>query len=170
MPRSVLEATDDPLSLIVRVDLLGESAHCLLPIAHMARMREKLEGHEQIMPDPADPRLARLQIPLIRRRGQAWVLQGSSPSGRPDPALVRSLRSAHAMIRIESAQQPIVEAAPEPPYRRRLVRLAFLAPTIQRAVLEGRQPRGMTLAQLLEAPIPLDWSGQAAQFGFVEMD
>ncbi len=43
---------------------------------------------------------------------------------------------------------------------RRMLRLAFLAPDLQRAILEGRQPREITLARLIDSEIPLLWSEQ----------
>ncbi len=164
--RLIPSAPDDPLSLIARVELHGSSAHCLLPIDHFATMRERLEEHEALEPDAADPRLARVRLPLIRRRGQTWVLEGSSPGNTPDRRLIAALRSAHAMLSIDSDRRPVLEAAPKTPHRRRLVRLAFLSPQIQRAILAGRQPKGLTLARLLNEPIPLDWSRQAVRFGF----
>lgn len=61
---------------------------------------------------------------------------------------------------------PVLESSPGTFYRRRLVRLAFLAPDLQRAILDGRQPRRLTLAHLLKKEMPLDWSEQARRFGF----
>ena len=129
-------------------------------------MRERLEPHERVEPDPVDARLARLHLPLVQRRGQTWVLKGPRAGNRPDPVLVRALRSAHAMLHQDDAGLPVLVTAPDTPYRRRLVRLAYLAPEIQRAIVEGRQSAGLTLAQLLKGPIPLDWSQQAARFPF----
>ena len=60
---------------------------------------------------------------------------------------------------------PVLDSAPGSPYHRRLVRLAFLAPDIQRAILAGRQPSGLTLGQLMEKPLPLLWSEQIRAFG-----
>ena len=37
---------------------------------------------------------------------------------------------------------------------------------IQRAILEGRQPTGLTLSTLLSVPLPLDWQEQRRQLGF----
>ena len=84
----------------------------------------------------------------------------------PDPVLVRALRSAHVMLHYDDDGLPALTAAPDTPHRRRLVRLAFLAPDIQRGIVEGRQSAGLTLTQLLKGPIPLDWSQQAARFPF----
>ena len=70
------------------------------------------------------------------------------------------------MLHYDDAGLPALTVAPNTPHRRRLVRLAFLAPDIQRAIIEGRQSAGLTLAQLLKGTIPLDWSQQAARFPF----
>ena len=48
---------------------------------------------------------------------------------------------------------------------RRLLRFAYLAPDIVEAIVEGRQPRILTVKLLLRA-IPLDWADQRAAFGF----
>ncbi len=42
---------------------------------------------------------------------------------------------------------------------RRLLRLTLLAPDIVEAILEGRQPEGITLPGLME-PFPIERSGQ----------
>ena len=82
---------DDPITLVARAELHDQSLHCLLPIDRIVAMRERLEPHERVEPDPADARLARLHLPLVRRRGETWVLKGQSPGHMPDPVLVRAL-------------------------------------------------------------------------------
>jgi hypothetical protein len=42
------------------------------------------------------------------------------------------------------------------------VQLAFLAPDLQRAILAGEQPPGLTLERLVRAQVPMLWSEQAA--------
>ncbi len=51
-------------------------------------------------------------------------------------------------------------------YLRRLMGAAFLAPDIQRAILEGSQPAGLTALQLINAGIPLAWADQRKALGF----
>jgi hypothetical protein len=51
------------------------------------------------------------------------------------------------------------------PHVRRLLRFAYLAPDIVEAIVEGRQPRSLTVKLLLRG-IPLAWSDQRAAFGF----
>jgi len=49
-------------------------------------------------------------------------------------------------------------------YVSRLLRLTLLAPDIVEAILDGRQPEGMTLPALME-PIPVEWEEQRATLG-----
>jgi hypothetical protein len=44
-------------------------------------------------------------------------------------------------------------------YISRLLRLTLLAPRIVEAILDGRQPEGMTLPALME-PFPVEWGEQ----------
>ena len=63
------------------------------------------------------------------------------------------------------------EGAKRSPYERALRKVAFLSPEAQRAILEGRQPAGLTLQALLRTEPPLSWRehgswlGQMAQAG-----
>jgi hypothetical protein len=47
-------------------------------------------------------------------------------------------------------------------YVSRLLRLTLLAPDIIEAILDGRQPGGMTLPALME-PFPVEWGRQRAR-------
>ena len=67
---------DAPITLVVRAELHDQSLHCLLPIDRIVAMRERLEPHERVEPDPVDARLARLHLPLVRRRGPDLGSQG----------------------------------------------------------------------------------------------
>ena len=119
---------------------------------------------ETAEPDAADGALLRLILPVRMRLrgGRSWIIGGTSPLSRRDPVLIRALRAAHAMLGADDAGLPVIEAAPPSPYLRRLVRLAFLAPDLQRAILAGRQPPGLTLEQLMRTPMPGLWSEQGA--------
>ena len=52
------------------------------------------------------------------------------------------------------------------PYLRKLTDLAFLAPDIQRAILEGRQPIDLRLADISSRDLPLNWQDQRDLLGF----
>jgi site-specific DNA recombinase len=52
-------------------------------------------------------------------------------------------------------------------YLRTLLRIAFLAPDITAAILDGRQPIGLGENRLMRAThLPLDWAGQRQALGF----
>jgi hypothetical protein len=57
----------------------------------------------------------------------------------------------HATVKDLAAGERI-----NPSYAGRLLRLTLLAPDIVEAILDGRQPDGMTLPALME-PFPLEW-------------
>lgn len=44
--------------------------------------------------------------------------------------------------------------------------LAFLAPDIQKAILTGRQPAGLSFTKILAEGVPLAWADQQERFGF----
>jgi site-specific DNA recombinase len=96
------------------------------------------------------------------RGGRSWC-NHAPPTDYGDRTLIQALKSAHRMLADEglSPNDVLRDAqAPTSPYHRRLCRLAFLAPQIQAAILEGAQPVGLTLARLMEATLPLAWEDQ----------
>lgn len=61
-----------------------------------------------------------------------------------------------------------MHTAPSSPYDRNILRLAFLAPDIQRAILDGRHPMHLNLERLKKIQIPLASSKQRVALGFGE--
>ena len=51
-------------------------------------------------------------------------------------------------------------------YLSRLLRLNYLAPDIQAAILDGTQPPSLTLRGLIYSALPLDWDLQRQILGF----
>ena len=159
-------ASPDPLDLLSRVEIHARSVHLLMPLAGSEGMRSRLRDGEQLMPDRQDPSQLRLILPVRMQKhgGRTSILDISDAPGRPDPVLIKALRSAHAMLGRDKGGEPVVEAIPSSPYHRRLLRIAFLAPDLQRSILAGRQPPGLTLKKLLEQRLPLLWSDQMRVF------
>ena len=89
---------------------------------------------------------------------------------RADPALVKALARAHRWQRLldEGRYASISEMAAaeriERGYLGSLLRLTLLAPDIVAAILDGRQPDGVTLPRLLEPLAPM-WTEQRAALG-----
>jgi len=102
------------------------------------------------------------------------VFDASHPSrGAPtsrDGGLVALMVKAH-QARDLLVGQGGSDAAPSATSHRhltRLARLAYLAPDIIVAILEGRQPRPMTSRSLLRvASIPLGWDDQRSMLGIL---
>ncbi|MGZ9099608.1 MAG: recombinase family protein [Brevundimonas sp.] len=109
------------------------------------------------------------------RGGRTWVLTPTSSEAlreaRRDPALIRGLRRAHKIAaglgwRARNGAFAGPGPAPTSSYDRRLWRLVFLAPDIQQAIMDGRQPPALTLDQLLRTRIPTGWADQRHALGF----
>ena len=59
------------------------------------------------------------------------------------------------------------EASVTPSYFTRLLRLSYLAPDITRAIVQGKQPPGLTAKLLTQSSrLPLDWAEQRRLLGF----
>lgn len=109
----------------------------------------------------------RLQIShrLAFRGGRTWLVgQAYSPdSARPNLTLVEGLRRAHDQV---LAQGQILSVGSDKPpstsFERKLARLAFLAPRMQREILHGRQPPMLTMEALKTLELPLCWADQVA--------
>lgn len=98
------------------------------------------------------------------RGGRTWILASTGSSSHRDPVLIKALRTAHAMLKTDRAGLPVLDTAPTSPYLRRLVRLAFLAPELQCAILAGQQPEKLTLERLMHIPMQICWSDQVEMF------
>ncbi len=108
-------------------------------------------------------------IPLaVRIRGgrKAVVTPGVwSLEARQDITLIKAVARAFRWRRmLEGGQFVTIQdlAAAEKinaSYVSRVLRLTLLAPDIVEAVLDGRQPEGMTLPALME-PFPVEWDRQ----------
>ena len=100
------------------------------------------------------------------RGGRRSVQTGNPRAASPDPILIAALRKAHAMLVRDSTGLPLVTAAPASPYDRRILRLAFLAPDIQRDILAGRQPARFNLEAFMRTDLPLGWAEQRTTLGW----
>ncbi|HXQ11567.1 MAG TPA: recombinase family protein [Caulobacteraceae bacterium] len=108
------------------------------------------------------------------RGGRTWLAGPDErrAAARIDPVLVGGLKRAHALLAKLGAAPHSKPAqlqdarGPGDPYLRNLYPIAMLAPDIQRAVLAGRQPAGLTLQHLLDSRIPVSWHEQRAMLGF----
>ncbi|MBB5691791.1 hypothetical protein GXW77_07390 [Roseomonas alkaliterrae] len=115
------------------------------------------------------PQTLTVVIPLqVKPRGgrKAMVTPGVlALEHRQDIALIKAVARAFRWRRmLESGRFATINelAAAEKinaSYVSRVLRLTLLAPDIVEAILDGRQPEGMTLPALME-PFPAEWEGQ----------
>ncbi len=90
--------------------------------------------------------------------------------GRFDRSLVKAIAWARDLRqRLERDGKSLDELAHEEgcsrPHVSTMIRLAYLAPAITQSILQGTQPPQLTLADLMQRDIPLDWSKQRIAFG-----
>ena len=87
-----------------------------------------------------------------------------NPTKSVDRTLLRNIANALSWLDRIKAGKTYEEIATEdaiPTDRvRKAIRYAFLAPDIVRAIVEGRQPVGLTSSYLLHHPLPDDWEKQ----------
>lgn len=126
---------------------------------------------EALSLDPEDlsPALLLLDAPLtLRRRGvETRIISGQSAAA-PDAVLTRTLAKAHdwaSSLRAGQSLGAIARAAGHSEsYIRTRLPLAFLAPDLQRSILDGTQPADLTFARHLRDQVPLDWEAQRPRF------
>ncbi len=117
----------------------------------------------------------RIPVRFARRGGRKYVIapEGAGPApAKParDETIIRALVKAHRWRRrIESGRaKSITDLAAQEgvtlAYVCRLLPLTCLAPDIVAAILDGRQAKGLTLADFLR-DVPLAWEDQRAAWG-----
>ena len=99
--------------------------------------------------------------------GDAWMPQ----KPRRDDTLIKAIARAHRWKRmlengdISSARQLAEKEDINTSYLARILRLTLLAPDIVKAIMDGRQPKGLLLADLMKT-FPVEWDKQRTMFGF----
>jgi hypothetical protein len=118
----------------------------------------------------------RIPMRLQRRGGRKLIMTpegmaAPAPNRSRDETLVKALVRAHRWRRrIESGRAKSITDLAEHEgvtvaYVCRLLPLTCLAPDIVEAILDGRQPRGLRLAEMLGNG-PLVWNAQRETWGF----
>jgi len=139
------------------------------PNPDIARANWRLEGTTIVVDIPMQwKRRGGRKMIIAPDGGDAWA----PAKPRPDETLIRALARAHRWKRmLEEGRYRSINALAEAEkinraYVCRLLNLTLLAPDIQEAILDGRQPKGMQLEELIRA-MPKEWEeqGQILRFG-----
>ena len=114
----------------------------------------------------------------LRRAGKGIAMViGADPAATSiaDQAMMRLILRARSMWEkvqrgeVAGLRELATQEGISGSYASRLIRLAFLAPDILTAIMNGRHPAGLSAAGLLQEcrrGLPLDWQHQRDAFGF----
>jgi site-specific DNA recombinase len=130
------------------------------------------EAGRDLFVDAASSGTMRIATVLKAGVGGQKIVPRDGASARVDRSLVKAIAWARDLrLRIERDGKSLDELAREDgcsrPYVSSMIRLAYLAPAITQSILEGTQPAQLTLADLMQCNIPVDWSEQHIAFGFL---
>jgi site-specific DNA recombinase len=180
--RSDVAQADLP-GLVRRIELGLEETHIVIEAAELFAgqhrrlafqdLEARLGPRERVVWE-GDRTAVRVVLPMRMQLmgGRTWLIGGddSAIPATINRGLIGALRSAHAEL-IELKASPLTSPtdfaeakAPIGPHRRQLSRIAFLAPDLQLAILQGAQPPKLKLRTLLKTELPLAWSDQRAWF------
>jgi site-specific DNA recombinase len=120
--------------------------------------------------DLLSDRLLQVSRPFaLRRRGVETRIVAGEIIPAHDQVLQRTLAEAHVWARELRTGTSLIEIARKTghstPYLRARLPLAFLAPRVQAAILDGRQPANLCVAQIIREDLSMDWNEQARVFG-----
>ena len=142
----------DPQTMLTALSIACVSKARVEPIELRCPATKVWHGRQLrlVIPGPADAIALRYRVPNLIR-------------------LMAEVHQARQLV-LANADQTILSIAQSAGRCRarlnELLRLASLSPDIVTAILEGRQPIGLSNATLLNIALPLDWQAQKALLGF----
>ena len=164
--------------LVARIDLHAERIDIQLARSRLAHLLGGApEAAVADLPEAAAGTTVSIDARLQRVGwGGKMIVGDQNPFARtkPDPAMVKLLIRAHELKRklLEGGWDSLTQLARaeglNDSYATRLLRLAYLAPSIVETILDGMQPPQLSAIQLMRgAPLPMDWQEQRVRLGYV---
>ena len=117
--------------------------------------------------------VAELVLPasLAKAKARLSLVVPGQTSSHPDPALIAIVAQARSWVeeltsgRLATIAQIAAAHGVTPPYVSKFIGAAFLAPDLVCNIVEGTQPRGISVASLAKLlPLPPAWTAQRALF------
>jgi DNA invertase Pin-like site-specific DNA recombinase len=120
----------------------------------------------------ADSGVLSIVTVLKAAAGGKQIVSRHASMARADRSLVKAIVWARDLRqRLEREGASLDELARQEgcsrPYVSSMIKLAYLAPTITQAILDGTQPASLTLADLMKRDVPVNWTDQRRAFGFL---
>jgi site-specific DNA recombinase len=114
-------------------------------------------------------------IRLKHRHGAISIVSSEGRAGSPrmDRALVRAVALTRqwadrlAAGEVGSLKELALSEGYCEHYAAKMLPLAWLAPDLVEAILDGRQQRSLSLGALMRRPLPMDWSEQRSLFAAI---
>ncbi len=161
-------AAKNPIGLPLAVRLMPAGLLIELPGKLASSIAHTLSADETIVHTSKSIVQIRVPLALPLRGGQRLIIPGTAPPPRPDANLIAALRKAHGMLSRHRGL-PLITTSPVSQHDRKLLRLAFLAPDLQRDILAGHQPPALNLERLRWMDIPLCWKQQREVLGWQQV-
>jgi DNA invertase Pin-like site-specific DNA recombinase len=171
------------LATVTRVTVSAERVEIeVTPTGLTGVLMSEPQAWPELKPNESCPSHATVLLTVsstLRRAGLGKRLiidgnQGVSRRANRDPALIALVSKAHhvhALVmrsKISTLKDVAATAGISASYLTRVIRLAYLAPDITRAILEGTQPPTLTATVLIKlSRLPLDWGEQRRVLGFI---
>lgn len=118
-----------------------------------------------------EPTTLKCGVSFERPRNSTTLIRSGAPvPTKVDRSLTRAVVVARCWAkRLDAGEHGSIKALARAEglchlYTAKLMPLAYLAPDLVAQILEGRQPRTLTLTALISEPLPLDWADQRARF------
>ena len=124
----------------------------------------------------SSPLSVHIPVCLVRKNGRKRILlpdRAALPQLDPEQNehLIHVLLRAHkwqkliAAGKVKTADELSIQLGVSDTYVCRVLRINLLAPDIKQAILDGRQPKGLRVIDILQ-PLPILWNEQRARLGF----
>ena len=165
------------LALIDRVEVYRDRVLIHLHPRRLADLLQVRFTTSEATPIADEPTLLLSHPVRLRRAGKQVRMVNDhtdpfAPPRKPDPALIRLVARAHRFhTKLLSHNGKFGDLAKREQLNRsyfsRLLRIAYLAPDITAAILDGRQPVGVTASALIAmTDLPIGWREQRRILGF----
>jgi DNA invertase Pin-like site-specific DNA recombinase len=159
-------------ALIVRIEVSDETIRIELNRDALTQRLEVVSGDTAAVTHEALKLDLRSKVCRLGKE-KRLIVAAHLPASNPDAALIKAIVHAHHWFEMlknretESITDLAKREGMPRTYVGSIVPFALLAPDITEAILDGRQPVGLTLDRLLAtSPLPISWSQQRLALGF----